>query len=629
MMSHLDRGVIVRDLAVNARRVQADIVSDVSFSVRPGETMGIVGESGSGKTTVAHALLGYSRPGTHIVRGAVVVDGVDLLTLSAKALRAVRGNTIAFVPQDPAVGLSPGMRIGAQIEETIRAHDPALRDVAARVSEALTAAQLPSVGVFQRRFPFELSGGQQQRVAIALALSCDPAVIVMDEPTTGLDVTTQTRLLEVITSLSQSREVAVVYVSHDLAVVRNLATHIAVMYGGRILESGRSDDVFSEPWHPYTRRLLEAAPRVRGDARLPRGIPGSAVEPQDRPAGCPFAPRCDLAMDMCHDKMPPVDYADGRSVRCWRWTEVRASNAPTARIRGVFDEKSRDSTTRELLRIEDLTATYRSSRLLVRNVRTSPAVDRVRFAVNAGSCVAIVGESGSGKSTLLRCIAGLHTPDSGDIIFNSESLPNTPRARELGVRRRIQLIPQNPDASLNPRHSVGTIIGRPLQQFFRLKPSARRKRVEELLEKVQLQAGMTSRLPRELSGGEKQRVAIARALAAEPDLLLCDEITASLDVAVQASILELVHYLGVSLDTAIVFVSHDLAVVRAISESVIVMHDGRICEYASTQSIFSHATDEYTQTLLAASPDFRPEDYPREPSEAATAGVLPQSGAAT
>ena len=307
-MSEATRGVTVAGLHVSAVELGVEIVTDVSLSVPPSTTLGIVGESGCGKTTVAMALLGFTRPGTTITGGTVTVDGRDLLALDEKALRLARGRVISYVPQNPARALSPGMRVGQQLREML---DPGLSsaETKAAIRSAWEGAQLPYNPEMLARYPHQLSGGQQQRVAIAMALVCEPRVIVMDEPTTGLDVLTQDRLIDVIVGLRESRSVSIVYVSHDLGVIRNVVDAVGVMYGGRVVETGPVDEIFRDPAHPYTRRLLEAIPRVRSATRGLRGIPGSAVEPWDRPPGCPFSPRCDFRIARCDTEMPPAELA--------------------------------------------------------------------------------------------------------------------------------------------------------------------------------------------------------------------------------------------------------------------------------------------------------------------------------
>jgi peptide/nickel transport system ATP-binding protein len=604
-------GIDAAGLRVEALAYRTDIVSDIALSVRPGRALGIVGESGCGKTTVALALLGLPRPGTGITSGSVTVADCDLLKLPEVELRRARGRLISFVPQNPSRALSPGMRIGRQLEEMLEVHTTLDADGRRRrIADALAACRLPQDAPFLHRYPHQLSGGQQQRVVIAMALVCRPDVIVMDEPTTGLDVITQAHLLQVLTDLRLHSKTTLVYISHDLGVVRNLVDRVAVMYGGRVIEEADVDDVFKEPLHPYTRRLLEAIPRVHGSRRRPRGMRGSAVEPWKRPPGCVFAPRCDFRIDDCDREMPRAEALDGRSVRCIRVTEVlrAATPTPTESLEPT-DPRSADV---NLLEVVELRAGYGAGRSLAAQGRTGPhiAVDGVSFEIQSGACLAVVGESGSGKTTVARCLAGLHAPSSGEIRFGGKLLAATARGRDPETRRLIQIVFQDPDSSLNPKMNVEQLVGRPLRLFFGLDRTARRAATLELLERVHLPASYARRFPRELSGGEKQRVALARALAAKPELLICDEVTSALDVVVQASILELLESLRRSLGMTMLFISHDLAVVRAISDKVVVMRQGAIREVGDAEQLFSHPTDGYTRELLRAVPDLRPHDYP-------------------
>jgi peptide/nickel transport system ATP-binding protein len=605
-------GLVVEDLRVDATEAGVDIVSEVGFSIDRGTALGLVGESGCGKTTVAMALLGFARPGTRITGGHVYVGGADILALDENALRSVRGQSISYVPQNPSRALSPGMRVADQVREMVDAHlgsDPR----GELLDDAWAAAQLPDTGDFRRRFPHELSGGQQQRVAIAMALVCKPKVIVMDEPTTGLDVLTQERLLRVIGDIRKQRETSIVYISHDLGVVRNLVDDVAVMYGGRIVEHAPVDALFSNPRHPYTRRLLEAIPRVQRPAGHLRGIEGHAVEPWNRPLGCPFAERCEYRVDRCDDEMPPTFGKGRHSARCWRIDELPAPNEMPLRAAAVPKVPAAPLPKRDpMLSVHELVAAYRTGGgWLGGSRKTTIAVDRVSFDLLPGTCLAVVGESGSGKTTLARCLAGLHDPLAGELVYRGRALPGLARRRERALRRGIQIVFQDPDSSLNPTMTVGVTVRRPLTQFFDLGRKEETRRVHELLEQVHLPRSMASRMPRELSGGEKQRVAIARALAAEPEVLVCDEVTSALDVAVQASILELLEELRVSTGMSMLFVSHDLAVVRTIADHVLVMKDGEVRELAARDSLFTAPQDEYTRRLLEAAPDLNDGDYPR------------------
>ncbi|MDX6628220.1 MAG: peptide/nickel transport system ATP-binding protein ddpF, partial [Gaiellales bacterium] len=439
-------------------------------------------------------------------------------------------------------------------------------------------------------------------------------LIVMDEPTTGLDVITQARLLEVIAEL-RGGDAAIVYVSHDLGVVRRLADRVIVMYGGSVVEEGTADEVFRNPRHPYTQRLLEAIPRVRGRAIRPVGIPGSAVEPWNRPHGCVFADRCDFVIEACRSERPAlVGTQEGSLVRCSRLPYVDEYSRPKAvTLREARSEAPAASDDDARLVVRNLVAGYRGRGGWRGRVQTSlVAVDDVSFELAAGRCLAVVGESGSGKTTLARCIAGLHAPISGDVLLAGAPLGTTSRERTRDERRGVQKVVQDPDSSLNPSMSVGQIIGRPVRQFHGLRGRAEAARVAELLELVRLPAAFRTRAPRTLSGGEKQRVALARALAAVPRVLVCDEVTSALDVAVQASMLELLDELRTSLQMSMLFISHDLAVVRTISDSVLVLESGHVREANATEPVFTAPSAPYTRALLDAIPDLRPDDYPAE-----------------
>jgi peptide/nickel transport system ATP-binding protein len=605
--------VAVSGLRVESLTHGVDIVADISFTVAKGEALGVVGESGCGKTTMAMALLGYAKPGTRVAEGRVQLGDDDLLATGQRGLQQARGRRVSFVPQNPPKALSPGMRVGRQVAEMLAVHG--FTDVGDRVRAAFEAAQLPTNEAFLQRYPHQLSGGQQQRVAIAIAFACSPDLIVMDEPTTGLDVITQARLLDVIADLRENRDAAIVYVSHDLGVVRRLVDRVLVMYGGSVVEEGLADELFEHPRHPYTRRLLEAIPRVRRQAIRPVGIPGSAVEPWNRPAGCVFAERCDFAIDVCRAERPSLlATSEGSLVRCSRLQHVDANAKPQpVMLREPRAEDGVERPSEARLVVRDLVAGYRGgSTWRGRRTLSTIAVRDVSFELAAGHCLAVVGESGSGKTTLARCIAGLHAPASGEVLLDGARLGPTSRERSREDRRGVQMVFQDPDSSLNPSMNVGQIIGRPLRQFLGLRGRAEAKRVGELLELVRLPAAFRIRAPWTLSGGEKQRVALARALAAEPQVLVCDEVTSALDVAVQASMLELLDELRTRLEMSMLFISHDLAVVRTISDAVLVLESGHVREAKNTEAVFTAPAAIYTRALLDAIPDLRPGDYPTE-----------------
>jgi peptide/nickel transport system ATP-binding protein len=569
-------------------RSGAVIVQDVSFQVRAGEVLGIVGESGSGKTTLSLATLAYARPGATIVAGCAEILGQDLLAARPERIQFSRGLEIAYVPQDPGTALNPSLRVETMLREMVRAHRPG-SDWRSAVSATLTKVGLPADTAFRRRFAHQLSGGQQQRLTIATALICEPSVLVMDEPTTGLDVITQSVILTEIKRLCQETGVAIVYVSHDLAVVSGIANHIAVMYAGRIVEYGPATGLLRRPRHPYTLGLISSIPDHREPRKL-RGIPGVAVGVNDRPPGCAFAPRCGQRADECESAVPPLEgVGPDHSVRCIR-SRLTPDLAPGDRR---ISEPRRGQS---LLVIEQLRAEHRGRVGLV------VAADDVTFTIGRHECVALVGESGSGKTTIARCVAGLHPATSGVLRFDGQPLAPLARRRPRDHRRRIQIVFQNPYDSLNPKHTVERSIARPLLLFGLAGKRQVRSKVAELLGQVRLPAGTAERYPAELSGGERQRVAIARAIAAAPDLLICDEVTSALDVSVQAVVLDLLADLRRRLGLAVLFITHDLGVVASVADRVLVLERGNVREEGPVEQILSAPSHPYTRALIAAAP---------------------------
>ncbi len=573
----------VRDLVIRLGESGPDVVSDISFTVPAGEVLGLVGESGSGKTTVALALLGHARRGLSVTAGQVRLDGVDLLRLSPADLRAVRGARVTYVPQDPSAALNPALRIGTQLKEALRVHPGAVDDVDGRVSEVLREVHLDASPAMLRRYPHELSGGQQQRVALAMAFCCRPSLIVLDEPTTGLDVSTQRHVLDTVRSLCSSYGVAAVYVSHDLAVVGGLVAQVAVMYAGRIVEIGATGRVFPYPLHPYTRGLLAAVPSV-DRAEVMSGIEGQPPGPGRRGRGCSFAARCGYALEDCRSQVPEPVHLDGRAVRCLRAAEIRGVTVgrPTLMTGKAVKAPERG------LSLRGLSARYGGP----------PVLSGIQFDVPAESCVAVVGESGSGKTTLARCIVGLHSDWAGEMTFQDASMRPGAHRRSKDQLRRVQYVFQNPYTSLNPRKTVGQIVAQPLEEFLSLPFRERAERVAQVLQDVSLGPGFLSRYPDQLSGGERQRVAIARALVVGPELLVCDEVTSALDVSVQAVIVELLRRLQREHHLAMIFITHNLALVRSIAQSVVVLRDGAMVESGLVEQVLEHPRDPYTIQLL-------------------------------
>jgi peptide/nickel transport system ATP-binding protein len=573
----------VTGLEVRLGRSGPDVVRDVTFAVSAGEVLGLVGESGSGKTTVALALLGHARRGLRITAGQVLLDGTDLLALSPRDLRAARGARVSYVPQDPSSALNPTLRVGTQVREVLQVHAEAVGNAGDRVAEVMRQAYLDPTPEMLNRYPHQLSGGQQQRIALAMAFACRPSLIVLDEPTTGLDVSTQRHILDTVRSLCRSYGVAAVYVSHDLAVVSGLVSDVAVMYAGRVVEIGSAARLFGEPAHPYTRGLIGAVPSPER-AEVLTGIDGQQPRPGHRGVGCSFAARCGYVIGDCTTTAPePVTVAD-RSVRCLRARDIQATHPE--RLPVVVGPPAPAGT--PALSVRGVTASYGST----------PVLSGIGLEVPPRACVAVVGESGSGKTTLARCVSGLHSRWTGEITFQGAPLARGARQREKDVLRRVQYIFQNPYTSLNPRKTVGQIIDQQLQQLTGLSRRDRSARVVGVLEDVSLGPDFLSCYPDQLSGGERQRVAIARALVVQPELLICDEVTSSLDVSVQAIIVELLRRIQQERHLAMIFITHNLALVRSIAQFAVVLHQGTVAESGPVEQILEHPAAPYTRRLV-------------------------------
>ncbi|MDP9829106.1 dipeptide ABC transporter ATP-binding protein [Kineosporia succinea] len=536
----------IEDLVVSYRTRSAPVpaVDGVTLSVAAGEIVAVVGESGSGKSTTAHAVVRLLAANARIESGQVRFDGTRLDTLPPRALRSVRGARIGLVPQDPAVSLNPVKRVGEQVAEVLRLHGLAnRRDAAVRAVEILDRAGLPSAAVRARQYPHELSGGMRQRVLIAIAVAADPKLIIADEPTSALDVTVQKVILDHLQHLVAESGAAVLLVTHDLAVAADRADRIVVMSAGRVVEAGPTAAVMSDPSHEYTQRLLASAPSLR----TPRVRPSRdhAVPPQVSPVS-PEAAR------------------------------------PLVTVAGLVKEFP-------LPRSAEGPASLK-------------AVDDVSFHIDRGETLALVGESGSGKSTTGRLLLRLADPSAGTIVFDGQDLTRSGHAATRALRRRAQLIYQNPFASLDPRFTVAESIEEPLRVFRIGDRAGRRERSADLLDRVALPRTMLTRRPAELSGGQRQRVAIARALALSPDLVVCDEPVSALDVSVQSQVLELLVQLQEDTGVSYLFISHDLAVVRQLAHRVAVMRNGRIVETGPTAALFDRPQHAYTHELLAAIP---------------------------
>lgn len=619
--------VVVENLSLSFRTGDrwTQVLHRVSFSIGRGEVLGLVGESGCGKSTVGLTLLGYRHNNARIESGSVTFKGDDLLRLNRSALDKLRGNRIGFVPQNPTTALNPSMRVGEQMAEALFLHQAMTSAAAAaRARDLFELVGLPRSADLIARFPHQLSGGQQQRICIALALACDPDLVVLDEPTTGLDVTTQQQIVSLLSRLRARLGMAMLYVTHDLGLLAQIADRIGVMYAGHLVETAGTAELFRAPRHPYTQGLIGSVPRIDGpksEAAHPlRGF----LRRNELPPGCAFAPRCDLATPRCSEEPQAlIETGSNHFAACWRWQDAAAERQVQTRVSSP--RKAADAA--PLLSLQGVSIAYgQRSGLWGRLFPGNPvdAVKTIDIAVARGETFALVGESGSGKSTVARAVSGLLPPRQGRILFNGRPIAPLVRHRTPDERRRLQFVFQNPDASLNPRARIGAILARPLEMFG--EPGNHAARVAAALADVHLDSAYARRFPDELSGGERQRVAIARALIAGPQLLICDEVLSALDVSVQANILELLTRLRASHDVAMLFISHDLAVVRSFADRVGVLFGGELMSVGPVERIYAPPHHPYTLSLLEAVPriDVTRASRPRGPALPQKAGVKPR-----
>jgi peptide/nickel transport system ATP-binding protein len=570
------------------------VLSEVTLRLTPGTITGLAGESGSGKSTLALALMGYRPGGQRVLSGAVQLDGTRITGASVRALRKLWGTRLAYMPQDTSTSLNPALTVGTHFVEVLRRHGTGRHAAARKAAAWLGRVDVPDPQQALHRYPHQFSGGQQQRIALALALCLEPEVLILDEPTTGLDVVTQAQVNRLIVALARDTGVAALYVSHNLALLATVCDDLAIMYAGQIVEHGPVGEVYRSPRHPYTSALISAVPSISATAP-PRGIPGLA-RTSAAVGECGFLDRCPLRVDACAAPIPLVEVADGHVTRCIRTAEVPPPGAGASGPVAVREPAASTA----LLTVTDLTCVFR------RRGGTAPlrAVDTVSVTVAAGRTLGIAGESGSGKSTLLKAMAGLIRPTEGRMSFHGTELVGLAARRPTAVRKAIQIVFQNPDATLNPRHTIGQSLERPLRLFASRTTGAERQRlIAAMMQRVHLSPALLDRYPRDLSGGQRQRVAIARSLLAEPEVLLCDEVTSALDVSVQASIIELLIELRDENRLALVFVTHDLGVLRSIADDAVIMQNGQVREAGPVAQVLAHPADPYTIRLIDAVPN--------------------------
>jgi peptide/nickel transport system ATP-binding protein len=584
------------------------VLRDVSFLVEPGRILGLVGESGAGKSMIGRVVARLLPAGFRVAARRLSFNGEDLLSLSPERQRALLGNRIAFVPQEPLSALNPVLTIGRQFEEHLARLGVPRRERRARAARALGEVRLARPAELLDRYPFQLSGGMCQRVLIALAFSSDPALIIADEPTTALDVTTQAHIVTLIRGLQRAHNTGLLFITHDLRLAAHLCDEILVLYAGDVVERGPAKAVFGAPRHPYTRALKRATPGLTGPrhrlAALPDIMPG--VEALGSFRGCRFAPRCTIADPDCAAAVAQlVEVAAGQWVRCT--PRCAAGEAQLVEAEEALAlHAGQDHGT--LLQLEATAKVYGGSRSLWRRGQAVAAVRGASFAIGIGEAVGVVGESGSGKSTLARLVMGLEAPSAGRILLEGQDVTLPPPSWRQRIKL-VQMIFQDPVSALNPRRRVGNLVTQALEAKGQtLSRAERHERALALLRDTGLPEELLPRFPPQLSGGQRQRVNIARALCAEPRLLVADEIVSGLDVSVQAQILNLLLRLRREHDVALLFISHDLSVVRYLCERVIVMYGGEIVEAGPTEEVFAAPEHPYTRTLLAAVP---PDDISR------------------
>jgi peptide/nickel transport system ATP-binding protein len=581
-------------LAYRVRGIARDVLRGVTFHVRPGEAYGLVGESGCGKSTTAFAALRYLPSNAVITGGRILVGGADVTRMSERELRRFRAGAASMVYQDPATSLNPSLKIGRQVTEafTVLGHDRGEAQQSAL--EALRRVRIADPVRVMQRYPHQLSGGMQQRVVIAMALACDPKLLVLDEPTTGLDATVEAEVLDLVRALSQESDAAILLIAHNLGVIRSMCDRVGVMYAGKLVEEGNAVEVFEEPKHPYTIGLLQCLPRhaIRKTERALFTIPGSLPQIGADLPTCVFVDRCALADETCRREPPPaVPVGEGHFTLCHHVD--RLDQIPEPPTETPVDMLGG----RIVMKLKDVSKTFHQ------RGHDIPALVAIDLELSDGETLGLVGESGSGKTTLAKTLLGIHEPDEGsEISLDDQPLPPKASARDVDAMRAMQMVFQNPDSALNRAWSVRRILRRSVNKLTGVKGKAAEDRIEGLASALRLSPRHLDMRPRQLSGGLKQRVAIARAFAGDPRIVVCDEPTSALDVSVQAAILNLLSDLQTTESTSYLFISHDLGVVRYLADRIVVMYLGRVQEVGTTDQIFDGPHHPYTEALLSAVP---------------------------
>lgn len=603
----------VEDLTVAYRQggYERDALREISLSLEAGRVDGLVGESGSGKTTLALAIMGYLPPAAVLKHGGIFYRGRDLLQCSDLEMRALWGKEIAYIPQNPGSSLNPSLRVGEQLSEGMRIHQGYTSTEAREATlEFFDKVRLPDPKRVAASYPHQISGGMQQRVMIAMALSSRPSLLILDEPTTNLDVTTQASVLELIKELLAEAGASALYVTHNMGVVAQMCDRVSVLYAGELVEQASRRDLFSQPLHPYTNGLIFSIPEPgEHKSRAPlRFMAGYAPQYSEPDSGCAFRRRCPIALEICEQRPPLTTIPGSRNSRCHRWEEITEEGFiiewTEGRVEMALETGGDEPPT---LSAEKLKVSYRSSSKVGELLSGGPtrrveAVNGVDFKMASGKTLGLVGESGSGKTTLARAIVGLLEPDAGELRFMGRALPRRLRNRGLETIRKIQMVFQNPHDSLNPHLTIGEALDRPLSRLNQVGGDALEAEVHKLLEMVHLPLDCLNKYPHQLSGGEKQRVAIARAFVSSPALLVADEAVSSLDVSIQAAILNLLNELQEHDGGAYLFISHNLAIVGYFSDIIAIMYLGMLMEVSGAEELYSPPHHPYTEALISAIP---------------------------
>jgi peptide/nickel transport system ATP-binding protein len=585
------------DVTYRVRGADRLTVRDVSFQIGSRESYGLVGESGCGKTTMALALSRYLARNGRVSAGSITVAGQDVEALGTDALRMLRARTISMVYQEPGRALNPSIRVGRQLAEVFEIAGQSRSEAAGRAEESLRTVQINDPGRVLHAYPHQLSGGMLQRVIIAMALAARPALLILDEPTTALDATVEAEILELVSALREEFHTAVLFISHNLAVIAKMCDRVGVMYAGELVEQGPAQEVFENPRHPYTVGLLRCIPRrgQRKDHGRLDTIPGFLPAPGQVPTGCIYAPRCALADQRCEQEAPPMYPVTGDRVsRCHY--HARAPELPRATPEDVRLPPP-ETGSAPVISLRGVSKTFTGGRERVH------ALTGIDLDLHRGETLGLVGESGSGKTTLARVLLGLTSPDDGSVLeMSGTRLAATAPRRNREQLRAMQIVFQNPDSALNRRHSVRHLIDRALTKLAGLSGAQREEALQEVIRLVRMQPRVLGLRPSQLSGGLKQRVAIARAYAGNPSVLVCDEPTSALDVSVQAAILNLLGDLQGTSRVSYLFISHDLGVVRYLSDRIAVLYLGKLMEHGEAEAVFAGPHHPYTEALLSAVP---------------------------